>query len=185
MAMALGVAACGGGGGDNNPAQHLPDPPPAAEAQVFGLTGPEGLTFDGNGALYVGSTSGRITRITTGGFSCSWEPAEPGRARDRRRTRSSAAVHGQVLAISQDGVMRRDHRAHGERDRSDRFQRPLVSVLGLEGHPDRVSHADTTYQTLSRWVPSPNGMAFVPMAAARADTFRPRGSHEPERLWAS
>jgi hypothetical protein len=70
-----------------------------------------------------------------------------------------------VLAISQNGVMRV---ATSGLDGPngivfDRFQRPLVSAIGLGGHPQiALIMPDTTYQTLSRQVPSPNGMAFGP-----------------------
>jgi len=182
MAMVLGVVACGGGGGGSNPGEHLPDPPPAAEAQVFGLTGPEGLTFDSNGTLYVGSTSGRITRITSDGFSSVF--AETGRSLAGLATGpqneifAAAFTTGEVLAIAQDGVMRV---ATSGLDGPngivfDRFQRPLVSAIGLAGQPQiALIMPDTTYQTLSVQVRSPNGMAFGPDGMLYvADTFMNR-----------
>jgi sugar lactone lactonase YvrE len=45
----------------------------------------------------------------------------------------------------------------------DRFQRPLVSAIGLGGQPQiAMIMPDTTYQTLSVEVRTPNGMAFGP-----------------------
>jgi gluconolactonase len=181
VAMAFGLGACGGGGG-GNPADRLPNPVPPAQLEVSGLTGPEGLTFDSNGALYVGSTTGRITRIASDGSVSVF--AETGRSLAGLATGpqdeifAAAFTTGEVLAISQNGVVRV---ATSGLDGPngivfDRFQRPLVSALGLSGRPQiALIMPDTTYQTLSRQVTSPNGLAFGPDGLLYvADTFMNR-----------
>src|SRR5690606_2205829 len=64
IALALGAAACGG---DSDP--KLPNPAPPATTEVSGLAGPEGLTFDSNGVLYVGTSTGSIVRVFPEGFT--------------------------------------------------------------------------------------------------------------------
>jgi sugar lactone lactonase YvrE len=166
VAMVLGLVACGGGGG-GNPADRLPDPVPPAQSEVFGLTGPEGLTFDSNGVLYVGSTTGRITRVASDGSTSVF--AETGRsltglaAGPQNEIFAAAFDTGEVLAISQNGVMRVATSGLDSPNGIvfDSAQRALVSATGLHGHPQiAMIMPDTTYQTLSVQVPSPNGMAF-------------------------
>ncbi len=166
--MVLAAAACGGGK-HHDPDKRLPDPAPPAEVDVFNLTGPEGLCFDSNGNLYVGSTTGRITRITPDGVPSVF--AETGRNLAELATGpqdeifAAAFQTGEVLAISQDGVMRVATSGLDGPNAIvfDRFQRPLVSAFGLGGNPQIVRiEFDTTYQTLTREIPSPNGMAFGP-----------------------
>ncbi len=41
----------------------LPDPAPPAGIEAGGLIGPEGLCFDSNGNLYVGSTTGHMASL--------------------------------------------------------------------------------------------------------------------------
>jgi sugar lactone lactonase YvrE len=160
----------------------LPNPPPAAEVDVFDLTGPEGLTFDSNGNLYVGSTTGRITRVSNDGVPSVF--AETGRqlaglaTGPQNEIFAAAFTTGEVLAVSQDGAMRV---ATSGLDGPngivfDRFQRPLVSAFGIGGRPQIVLiEFDGTYQTLTREIPSPNGMAFGPDGMLYvADTFMNR-----------
>jgi len=179
----LATIGCGGGGGSSDdPGGKLPDPPPAAEVDVFDLTGPEGLTFDSNGNLFVGSTTGRITRISSDGVPSVF--AETGRSLAGLATGPQDEIYaaafntGEVLAVSQDGVLRV---ATSGLDGPngivfDRFQRPLVSALGIGGRPQVVLiEFDGTYQTLTREIPSPNGMAFGPDGMLYvADTFMNR-----------
>jgi hypothetical protein len=181
LAMALGATACGGGGG-GDPAGRLPDPVPPAQSELVGLVGPEGLTFDSNGVLYAGSTTGRITRITPDGVIGVF--AETGRALTGLATGPQDEIYaaafnaGEVLAIAQDGTMRI---ATSGLDGPngivfDRFQRPLVSAIGFGGRPQiALIEFDGTYQTLTREIPSPNGMAFGPDGQLYvADTFQNR-----------
>ena len=58
------LAACGEVGTSPRP---LPEPAPPAMPFVTALVGPEGLAFDRQGNLYVGSTTGRILRIAASG----------------------------------------------------------------------------------------------------------------------
>ncbi|MEW6271544.1 MAG: SMP-30/gluconolactonase/LRE family protein [Thermodesulfobacteriota bacterium] len=181
VALAFCAAACGGGGGDD-PGSKLPNPVPPAGTEVSGLTGPEGLTFDSNGVLYVGSTTGRITRVYPEGFTDVF--AETGRSLAGLATGpqneifAAAFSTGEVIAVSQDGVMRV---ATSGLDGPngivfDRFQRALVSAFGLGGRPQvAMIEFDGTYQTLTREIPSPNGMAFGTDGLLYvADTFNNR-----------
>jgi hypothetical protein len=182
LALALGAAACGGGGGGSDPAGKLDTPAGPAQNEVSGLTGPEGLTFDGNGVLYVGSTTGRITRIYPDGFIDVF--AETGRSLAGLATGpqneifAAAFSTGEVIAVSQDGVMRVATSGLDSPNGIvfDRFQRALVSAFGLGGRPQiALIEFDATYQTLTREIPSPNGMAFGPDGLLYvADTFNNR-----------
>lgn len=182
LAMVLGLGACGGGGSDHDPEERLPNPVPPAGTELANLTGPEGLTFDSNGTLYVGSTTGRITRITPDGFISVF--VETGRGLAGLATGpqdeifAAAFADGEVLAISQDGVMRIATSGLDGPNAIvfDRFQRPLVSAIGLGGRPQiALIEFDGTYQTLTRDIPSPNGMAFGPDGQLYvADTFQNR-----------
>lgn len=181
LAMALGLMACGGGGGGDSD-NRLPNPGPAADTEVVGLTGPEGLTFDSNGILYVGSTTGRITRITPDGFKSVF--VETGRALAGLATGpqdeiwAAAFNTGEVLAITQTGVIKVATTGLDGPNAIvfDRFQRPLVSASGLGGRPQvALIEPDTTYRTLTREITSPNGMAFGSDGALYvADTFQNR-----------
>jgi gluconolactonase len=176
------AVACGGGGSDGGTTQSLPNPPPAAEFRVSGLEGPEGLCFDSLGNLYVGSTTGRITRVTPDGSRTIF--AETGRslaglaAGPQDEIFAAAFNTGEVLAVSQDGVVRV---ATSGLDGPngivfDSQQRALVSAIGFGGDPQVVMiQPDTTYQTLTALIPSPNGMAFGPDGKLYvADTFMNR-----------
>lgn len=181
LAMVVGFMACGGGGG-GTPGARLPDPAPPADTEVVGLVGPEGLTFDSNGVLYVGSTTGRITRITPDGDVSVF--VETGRSLTGLATGpqdeiwAAAFTTGEVLAITQSGIMR--VAATGLDGPNaivfDRFQRPLVSAIGLGGRAQvALIEPDTTYRTLTREITSPNGMAFGSDGALYvADTFQNR-----------
>jgi len=181
LALTVGAMACGGGSNDD-PAGRLPDPVPPAQSELTDLVGPEGLTFDSNGLLYAGSTTGRITRITPGGVISVF--AETGRSLAGLATGpqdeifAAAFSTGEVLAISQDGVMRIATSGLDGPNAIvfDRFQRPLVSAIGFGGRPQiALIELDGTYQTLTREIPSPNGMAFGPDGQLYvADTFNNR-----------
>ena len=182
LAMALGFMACGGGGGGDQPGNRLPNPGPPAETEVTGLVGPEGLTFDSNGVLYVGSTTGRITRITPDGFVSVF--VETGRSLAGLATGPQDAIWaaafntGEVLEITQTGVIRvATTGLDGPNAIAfDRFQRPLVTAIGLGGRPQvALIEPDTTYRTLTREITSPNGLAFGSDGALYvADTFQNR-----------
>jgi sugar lactone lactonase YvrE len=168
VALAWSAAACGGGGDDHssdfNP---LPNPAPPAQTELGGLTGPEGLTFDSNGNLYAGSTTGRITRISPNGVIDVF--AETGRSLAGLATGpqdeifAAAFTTGEVLAISQDGVIRvATSGLDGPNAIAfDPNQNALVSALGLGGFPQIARiELDATYVTLTEEIPSPNGIAF-------------------------
>jgi len=179
IAMVLGFTACGGG---DSPGARLPDPAPPADTEVVGLSGPEGLTFDSNGVLYVGSTTGRITRITPEGSVSVF--VETGRSLAGLATGpqdeiwAAAFGTGEVLAITQTGVIRVATSGLDSPNAIvfDRFQRPLVSAFGLGGRPQvALVELDATYRTLTREITSPNGMAFGSDGALYvADTFQNR-----------
>jgi sugar lactone lactonase YvrE len=181
LAMALGFVACGGGGGDS-PGSNLPNPAPPADTEVVGLVGPEGLTFDSNGVLYVGSTTGRITRITPDGDVSVF--VETGRSLAGLATGpqdeiwAAAFNSGEVLAITQNGVMRVATSGLDSPNAIvfDRFQRPLVSATGVGGRPQvALILPDTSYTTLTRSITTPNGMAFGKDGALYvADTLQNR-----------
>jgi hypothetical protein len=182
VTVAAFAVACGGGGSDGGTTQSLPSPPPAAELRVGGLEGPEGLSFDSLGNLYVGSTTGRITRVTPDGTRSIF--AETGRslaglaAGPQDEIFAAAFNTGEVLAVSQDGVVRvATFGLDGPNGIVfDEQQRALVSAIGLGGDPQVVIiQPDTTYQTLTALIPSPNGMAFGPDGLLYvADTFMNR-----------
>ena len=70
-----------------------------------------------------------------------------------------------MLAIAQNGVMRVATSGLDSPNAIvfDRLQRPLVSAIGLGGRPQiALIMPDTSYQTLTRVIPTPNGMAFGP-----------------------
>lgn len=181
LAVALGFMACGGGGGDS-PGARLPDPAPPAGTEVVGLVGPEGLTFDSNGVLYVGSTTGRITRVWPDGSTSVF--VETGRSLAGLATGpqdeiwAAAFTTGEVLAITQTGVIRVATSGLDSPNAIvfDRFQRPIVSAFGLGGRPQvALVEPDTTYRTMTREITSPNGMAFGSDGALYvADTFQNR-----------
>ena len=181
LAMVVGFVACGGGGGSDS-SERLPNPAEPAVAELTNLTGPEGLTVDSNGVLYAGSTTGRITRITPEGHISVF--AETGRGLAGLATGPQNEIFAaafntcEVLAISQDGVMRVATSGLDGPNAIvfDRFQRPLVSAIGLGGRPQvALIEFDGTYQTLTREIPSPNGMAFGPDGMLYvADTFQNR-----------
>lgn len=182
VTAAFFAVACGGGGSDSGTTQSLPDPPPAAEFRVSQLEGPEGLCFDSHGNLYIGSTTGRITRVTPDGAQSVF--AETGRslaglaAGPQDEIFAAAFNTGEVLAVSQDGVIRvATFGLDGPNGIVfDDQQRALVSAIGLGGDPQVVIiQPDGTYQTLTALIPSPNGMAFGPDGKLYvADTFMNR-----------
>src|SRR5690606_5485600 len=164
IALALGAAACGG---DSDP--KLPNPAPPATTEVSGLAGPEGLTFDSNGVLYVGTSTGSIVRVFPEGFTDVF--FETGRelaglaTGPQNEIFAAAFTTGEVLAISQAGVLRVATSGLDSPNAIvfDRFQRPLVSAMGLGGRPQiALIEIDGTYQMLTREIPTPNGMAFGP-----------------------
>ena len=181
LAMALGFMACGGGGGGDQPGNRLPNPGPPAETEVTGLVGPEGLTFDSNGVLYVGSSTGRITRITPDGFVSVF--VETGRSRSPARDRPAGhhlgrgLYTGEVLEITQTGVIRvATTGLDGPNAIAfDRFQRPLVTAIGLGGRPqvaliepDTTTDADARDHVAQRPRLGSDGALYV------ADTFQNR-----------
>jgi gluconolactonase len=165
--LALGIAACGGGGGSDDGFNRLPNQAPPAQTELAGLIGPEGLTFDSEGNLYAGSTTGRITRISPAGAVSVF--AETGRSLAGLATGpqdeiyAAAFAAGEVIAVSQDGVMRVATSAIDGPNAIafDSQQRALVTALGVGGFPQvAVIQSDTTYVTLTEAIPSPNGIAF-------------------------
>jgi hypothetical protein len=179
----LALVACGGGGGSKSSEdRNLPDPPPAAVLEYNGFEGPEGLCFDSVGNLYVGSTTGRITRITPDGARSVF--AETGRSLAGLATGpqdeifAAAFDTGEVLAVSQIGVVRVATFGLDSPNAIvfDPNQRALVSAFGLEGFPQVAAiEFDGTWRTLTVKIPSPNGMAFGPGGFLYvADTFMNR-----------
>jgi sugar lactone lactonase YvrE len=150
--------------------------------EVTGLEGPEGLCFDSGGNLYVGSTTGRITRVTPDGVRTVF--AETGRSLAGLATGpqdeifAAAFDTGEVLAVSQDGVVRVATFGLDSPNAIvfDPSQRPLVSAFGLGGFPQVAAiEFDGTFRTLTVKIPSPNGMAFGPDGQLYvADTFMNR-----------
>jgi sugar lactone lactonase YvrE len=149
---------------------------------VSDLVGPEGLCFDGAGNLYIGSTTGRITRVTPQGGRSVF--AETGRslaglaAGPQDEIFAAAFNTGEVLAVSQDGVVRVATFGLDAPNGIvfDEEQRALVSAFGLSGFPQvAVIEFDGTWRTLTSRIPSPNGMAFgVDRRLYVADTFMNR-----------
>lgn len=176
----LAIGCGGGGGGDTKP--ELPNPPPPAEFVASGFTGPEGLCFDSRGNLYVGSTTGTITRITPDGTRSVF--AETGRSLAGLATGpqdeifAAAFNTGEVLAVSQNGVIRVATSGLDSPNAIvfDPLQRALVSAFGLGGAPQvALIQDDGTFQTLTVEIPSPNGMAFgLDGLLYVADTFMNR-----------
>lgn len=166
LVTAMVLAACGGGGGEFNP---LPQPAPPAQTTVSGLNGPEGLCFDSNGNLYIGSTTGEITRVFRDGSREIFVDLDRELAGLTTGPQNEIFVAsprtGEVLAVSQDGVVRV---ATSELDTPraivfDGMQRAIVSAYGLGGDPQiAVIEFDGTYHTLTTEIHSPNGMAFGP-----------------------
>src|SRR5262249_46851112 len=145
----------------------LPDPAPPAETVVGGLVGPEGLCFDSHGNLYVGSTTGRVTRVSPEGATSVL--AETGRSLAGLATGphdeifAAAFNTGEVLAVSQDGTIRVATSGLDSPNgiTFDREQRPLVSAFGIGGFPlIALIEPNATFQALTEDVPSPNGIAF-------------------------
>jgi sugar lactone lactonase YvrE len=164
------TAACGGGGDDGGGEfARLSVPAPPAQVVVDRLVGPMGLTFDESGNLYVGSTTGRITRIAPDGdreIFAETDHELAGLATGPQDEIFAAAPNaGQVFAISQGGGMRV---ATSGLDTPtaivfDGSQRALVSARGRGGSPQiAVIEPDATYHTLTTEIRSPSGMAFAP-----------------------
>lgn len=182
LAVAVAVAAgCGGGGGgDTKP--ELPNPPPPAELVAGDFVGPEGLCFDSHGNFYVGSTTGRITRIAPDGSRSVFAETErllAGLATGPQDEIYAAAFNtGEVLAISQEGVLRVATFGLDSPNGIvfDPQQRALVSAFGIGGDPQvALIQDDGTFQTLTVEIPSPNGMAFgIDGLLYVADTFMNR-----------
>lgn len=162
----LALQACGGDGGEFG---RLTVPAPAARVTAENLEGPFGLTFDRAGNLYVGSTTGEITRISRDGDQEIW--VETGHRLAGLATGpqdeifAAAPSAGQVLAISQGRSIRV---ATSGLDTPtaivfDRDQRALVAARGLGGNPQiAVIEFDGTFRTLTAEILSPTGMAFAP-----------------------
>lgn len=115
----------------------------------------------------MGSTTGRITRVTASGAASVL--AETGRSLAGLATGpqneifAAAFVTGEVLAVAQDGTIRVATSGLDSPNgiAFDGQQRPLVSAFGLGGFPQiAVIEVDATYRTLTEEVPSPNGLAF-------------------------
>jgi len=162
------LAACGGGAGSGSAHTEFPVVPAGpAQTELGNLDGPEGLTFDAAGNLYAGSQSGRITRIapdfTVSVFAETHRQLAGLATGPQDEIFAAAFTTGEVLAISQGGVMRVATTGLDSPNAIifDRKQRPIVSATGLGGLPQIVAiEPDATYQTLSQKVMSPNGMAF-------------------------
>jgi sugar lactone lactonase YvrE len=149
---------------------------------VGGLVGPEGLCFDSHGNLYVGSSTGRITRVTPDGhvsvFAETHQQLAGLATGPQDEIFAAAFLAGQVLAVSQDGVIRVATSGLDGPNAIvfDPNQRALVSAFGLGGRPQiAVIEFDATYHTLTTEIRSPNGMAFDSNGLLYvADTFMNR-----------
>ncbi|MBM4267985.1 MAG: hypothetical protein FJ144_15460 [Deltaproteobacteria bacterium] len=166
LVTAVVLAACGGGGGQFNA---LPQPAPPAQTTVSGLSGPEGLCFDSNGNLYIGSITGEITRVFPDGsreiFADLNRELAGLTTGPQNEIFAASPRTGEVLAVSQDGVVRVATSAL-DTPRAivfDTMQRAIVSAYGLGGDPQiAVIEFNGTYHTLTTEIHSPNGMAFGP-----------------------
>jgi len=164
--LALGVVACGGGDDYIEPPSV---PAPEAREVVGNLTGPMGLTFDRAGNLYIGSTTGRITRISRTGVREIWVETDHVLAGlstgPQDEIFAALPNEGQVLAISQ-GRAQRIATSGLDTPTAivfDSSQRALVSASGRRGEPQiAVIEIDTTYHTLTTEIRSPAGMVFSP-----------------------
>ncbi len=159
----LTLVACGNV--DSGP-RTLPDPPPPAVAEVTGLDGPEGLCFDRAGNLYVGSTTGRIVRVSRNGASSTF--AEVGGQLAGLAATPDGAIlaalfaDGKVVRVGPDGSQ--TVIASGLDSPNgialDADGRVLVSASGFGGRPQIAIVDGGGQRTLTDRVISPNGMAF-------------------------
>lgn len=160
------LAACGEVGTSPRP---LPEPAPPAVPFVTALVGPEGLAFDRQGNLYVGSTTGRILRIAASGTQTIF--AEVGAqlaglaVAPGEGLVAALFTEGDVVWISQAGERRTIATGLDSPNgiAIDPAGRILVSASGFAGAP-RIVTTDIAgnQRTLTDQVLSPNGLAFGP-----------------------
>jgi sugar lactone lactonase YvrE len=183
LVLACAGAGCGGGGDRPFGFDPLPNPAPPAGTELGGLEGPEGLTFDSNGNLYAGSTTGRITRISPSGQVSVFVETQRSLAGlatgPQDEIYAAAFSTGEVLAISQDRAMRIATSGLDSPNAIafDPDQRPLVTALGIAAGLPQVARIedDATFRTISEEIRSPNGIAFGPDGMLYvADTFMNR-----------
>lgn len=168
LAIALASGACGDRGVEP-PLPLPPDPAPPPVTRIDGLAGPEGLAFAPDGALFVGSTTGRIVRLA--GAAAAQTFAETGSslagiavARDGT-VYAAAFDDGLVLAVPAGGGPPRTIADGLDNPNAFAFDgegRLLVTAIGLgRGRPAILAiETDGAVRELTTALRSPNGIQF-------------------------
>ena len=161
------IAACGGGSDTQHGFNILANQGGPAQTAVGSQNSPYGVTFDSNGYLYIGSDTGRITRVDQNGVKTVF--AETGvrlaglATGPQNEIFAAAPNEGAVIAVAQNGGKRV---ATSGLDTPvaitfDPNKFPLVAARGDHGFPAiaRIEF-DTTFTVLTESVDNPSGLAF-------------------------